>query len=67
MTARERIARANALDAARNGRPTAHCDECGRLSCPGHQAPAVPEQRGPSLDSLASRMTLAELDRQVSA
>lgn len=42
MTARERIARANRLDAARNGRPTAHCDDCGHLTC--ECAPVVPAQ-----------------------
>ncbi|HKY58329.1 MAG TPA: hypothetical protein VJL80_09850 [Aeromicrobium sp.] len=42
MNAQQRIARANRLDAERNGRPTAHCLECGRLTCGGHvEADAV--------------------------
>lgn len=43
MNAQERIARANRLDAERNGRPTAHCDECGQLHCDGHVT--IPVQR----------------------
>lgn len=31
--ARERIARANRVDAAQHGRPTAHCLDCGALEC----------------------------------
>lgn len=45
MNAQERIARANRLDAERNGRPTAHCDDCGRLDCEGHAQPSIPAQR----------------------
>ena len=64
MTARERIARANRLDATRNGRPTAHCDDCGRLGCIGHTPVELPAQRPPSMDSLADRLAW---ERKVSA
>lgn len=64
MNAQQRIARANRLDAARNGQPTAHCLDCGQLHCEGHE-PSIPAQRvpEPSMDTLAERLAWEQAAR----